>query len=63
MKKPRYEVTTWDMDLQAFTPQRGVQCGPYSKWGLRCALRKLFRMGYEVRRRGAPSVLVQRSNP
>lgn len=42
----RYYVTTWDAEKQDFTPQRGVRTGPYSKWGLRRALRKLQEMGY-----------------
>lgn len=58
-KKPTYEVLTWDMDLQKFTPQWGVRRGPYSQFGLRRALRKLRGMGYDTDRSGAPSVLVQ----
>lgn len=55
----RYEVLTWDSDRQEFTPQIGVRRGPYSKWGLRRALRKLRDMGYETHRRGAYSILVE----
>ncbi len=43
---PRYRVLTWDTDKQAWTPQQGVRCGPYSIHGLRRALRKLRRIGY-----------------
>lgn len=48
--KTKYYVTTWDADLQKFTPQKGVRTGPYSKWGLRRAMRKLRTMGYDVNR-------------
>jgi hypothetical protein len=48
------------MDRQKFTPQQGVRCGHYSKWGLRGALRKLKAMGYDVNRAEAYSVLVER---
>ncbi len=61
-RKPKYEVLTWDMDLQKFTPQQGVRRGPYSLWGLKRALRKLQAIGYPCNRNQAdsdPSVLVQ----
>lgn len=57
--RPRYYVTTWDMDSQVFTPQVGVRTGPYSLWGLKRALRKLQAMGYSCDR-GDNSVLVER---
>ena len=41
-----YCVETWDCDKQAFTPQVGVPSGPYTKWGLRTAIRALRSMGY-----------------
>lgn len=41
-----YGVTTWDSDLQEFTPQIGVPVGPYTLFGLRPALRALRQMGY-----------------
>ena len=44
--KTSYYVETWDTDTQSFTPQVGVRKGPYSKWGLRKAIRKLRAMGY-----------------
>lgn len=44
----RYEVTTWDTQRQAFTPQVGVSCGPHTIHGLKRALRKLQGMGYDV---------------
>ena len=56
----RYQVTTWDMETQSFTPQKGVRKGPYSLFGLRKALRKLQAMGYDIARDDAPSVLVER---
>jgi hypothetical protein len=51
-KRPRYRyrVLTWDIDLQKFTPQKGVRSGPYTLFGLRKALRKLREMGYSARR-------------
>lgn len=55
-----YYVTTWDHEIEKFTPQRGVQAGPYSKWELREALRKLRTMGYDVSRSGGVNVLVER---
>lgn len=44
--KPKYEITTWDTDLQKYTPQKGVRKGPYTLFGLRKAIRKLRSMGY-----------------
>lgn len=55
--KTRYFITTWNSDLERFTPQKGVRAGPYSLWGLRKALRALRRVGYPARK-GDPSVLV-----
>jgi hypothetical protein len=49
-RKPKYEVLTWDTELQKFTPQVGVRRGPYSLWGLKRALRKLQNMGYPCHR-------------
>lgn len=60
MSSPHYRIRTWDIELQRFTPQRGVRSGPYTLFGLRKALRKLRQMGYEVSRRGGFSVLVER---
>jgi len=45
-KTRRYYVTTWDIEKQDFTPQKGVRTGPYTQFGLRKALRKLRQMGY-----------------
>jgi len=55
----RYYVTTWDAELQQFTPQIGVPEGPYTLWGLRRALRQLQDMGYETTKAGGVSVLVE----
>lgn len=44
--KARYFIETWDVEKQAYTPQKGVRRGPWSKWGLRRAIRKLREMGY-----------------
>jgi hypothetical protein len=60
MSEAKYEVTTWDMDLQEFTPQPGVVAGPHSKWDLRRVLRRLRDIGYDVNRADAHSVLVRR---
>lgn len=57
--KPRYFITTWDINKQRFTPQKGVRSGPYTLFGLRQALRKLQAMGYTCDRND-PSVLVER---
>jgi hypothetical protein len=59
---PKYRVTTYDVNTGKFTPQSGVRCAPYSKWGLRKALRKLRRLGYEATRSDS-SVLVERIEP
>lgn len=52
-----YKVTTWDIELQKFTPQKGV--APFRKnfASLLRALRKLGTMGYAW---GDPSVAVDR---
>ena len=55
-----YYVQTWDAELQKFTPQNGVRCGPYSLFGLRQALRRLRDWGYEAGRHD-PAVYVFRS--
>lgn len=57
MAERRYYVTTWDTDMQEFTPQIGVLEGPYSLMGLRRALRALRELGYPARH-GDPSVQV-----
>jgi hypothetical protein len=59
-EKHYYDVTTWEPDGGGFTPQVGCRRGPWSKWGLRKALRRLQELGYETRRREAFSVLVER---
>lgn len=58
MKKRQYFVTTYDLEKEAFTPQKGVRKGPYSLFGLRRALRSLREMGY-MACKGDPSVLVE----
>lgn len=60
VKKPKYRVTTWDSEKQAFTPQAGCRAGPYTQFGLRKALSRLRGMGYDVSRKGGHSVLVER---
>ena len=52
-----YDILTYDYKLGKWTPQKGVRRGPYSKWGVKRALRKLQTMGYDARR-GDPSVSV-----
>lgn len=54
-----YFVYTWDAETQRFTPQEGVHSGPYTKWGLRQALRTLQAMGYDASRHDF-SILVER---
>jgi hypothetical protein len=53
-----FRVLTWDTDLQEFTPQDGVDPGPYTLFGLRPALRQLREMGYGGWQ--SPCVLVDR---
>jgi hypothetical protein len=68
--RTRYYVETWDTDKQEFTPQICVRKGPYSKWGLRKAIRKLRAMGYPCNYSsrggrggdGDPSVSIYNSN-
>ena len=56
---PLFCVTTWDAELQRWTPQTGINGGPLNPSQLRDALRKLRRMGYDIYC-GAPSVRVER---
>lgn len=58
MIRRKYYVTTWDTDLQEFTPQKGVRTGPHTWRGLRRALRALQELGYPARR-GDSSTLVE----
>ena len=51
-QRPGYYVETWDSEKQEFTPQKGVRTGPWSKWGLRKAIRLLRAMGYSCDRGG-----------
>lgn len=51
MKKPRYDVCTWDGELEKFTPQKGVRCRNLSIHGVRLALKALRGMGYSCHRR------------
>jgi len=53
--RTKYEIRTWDADLQDFTKQNGVPCRVVGVAGLRKAMRSLQSMGYD--RRG-PSVLI-----
>lgn len=46
MSERLYFVETWDSEKQAFTPQEGVPIGPYTKFGLRKAIRDLREIGY-----------------
>jgi len=58
--KPKYEILTWDIDRQDFTPQQGVRRGPYTLFGLRKAIRAMRECGYTVRRHGDSFTLIQR---
>lgn len=62
VRRAKYRITTWCPATQEFTPQRGVRCGPYRLMGLRKALRKLRRLGYDAGR-ADPSVYVERYHP
>jgi hypothetical protein len=59
---PKYYVTTYDAEKEAFTPQKGVRKGPYTLWGLRTALRALRELGYDATKEDN-SVLVERHPP
>ena len=50
MAKQKYDVLTWDSELQKWTPQAGVRRGPYTLFGLRKAIRKLRYLGYTAHR-------------
>ena len=54
----KYDVLTWDVERQEWTPQQGVRRGPYTLWGLRRALRTLQQLGYPCHRQDS-FVLVQ----
>ena len=56
---PLFCVTTWDAELQRWTPQTGIESGPLCPSELRSALRLLKSIGYDIYR-GAPSVRVER---
>lgn len=57
----KYTVETWDHELEAFTPQEGldVPAIDVDVHGLRRALRALQQYGYACNRQD-PSVLVRR---
>lgn len=59
MRKPKYQVRTWDMDKQKWTPQEGVRKGPYNLFGLRKALRKLNNMGYATTKSDGNYVFIE----
>lgn len=71
--EPRYDVTTWDMELKQFTPQEGMVAPTQgiTKWQIRTALRELKKGGYDCHRvrfsdgsySSDFSVLVERSYP
>lgn len=47
---PLYYVFTWEMEIEKFTPQIGVPCGPHSLQRLKEAMKKLRTMGYSCHR-------------
>lgn len=74
-QKPLYSVGTWDMDLQAYTPQAGAgRCINITKARLRVVLKWLRNHGYTAHRvrfsiglgdhdhDSDPSVLVERTD-
>lgn len=65
LRDRRYEVLTWDMHRQTFTPQDDVNPGPHSLWDLKRALRELQACGYQCDRRhgtcGDSAVYVSRA--
>lgn len=70
MSDARYAVGTWDMDEQAFTPQRGAgRWHNLTRWQLKRALVRLRTLGFAAYRQrysdghdGDPCVLVERTN-
>lgn len=54
-----YSVTTWDSELQEFTPQEGVRSRHIRREDLRRVLRELRSYGYDTSRAGGHSVLVE----
>lgn len=73
MSEPLYSIGTWDMDLQAYTPQVGltVPCQNVPLATMRQVVRELRRMGYSCHRRmdkygdhedNDPSVLIERTD-
>lgn len=63
MIQPLYTVTTYDIDLAAYTAAREVDVPTVNVplWGVRAALRALQECGYDTYR-GAPSIRVERTN-
>ena len=57
---PRYYVTTWDRELEEYTPQKGVRKGPWSLFGLRKPLRMLREMGHDVSRMSCFDIFIER---
>lgn len=53
--QPLYSIGTWDMDLQAYSPQAGLaNCINIPRDVLRTRMRALRCMGYTVHRRRDP---------
>ena len=50
MPRPQYYVTTWDPELEQYTPQKGVRTGPYTLFGLHLqgGMGWTFELGREV---------------
>jgi len=64
-QRPGYYVKTIEPEKDAFTPQKGVRHGPWTKWGLRKAIRQLWALGYSCEYSSTlgyedPSVLIYR---
>ena len=71
--EPLYSVGTWDIDKQAYTPQRGLTVPAFNMtWRqLVIAVRELRKMGFEAHRRrdsdgsyddNDPNVLIERTD-
>lgn len=61
LTEPLYSISTWDTDLQRFTPQAGLSCESINvPWRtLLRVMRELRQMGYQF---GDPSVRVERTD-
>lgn len=55
-----YNVTTYDYELEEYTPQIGLPKGPFKLWELRGILRRLSDMGYPTHRSDGTDILIEK---